>query len=224
MKSVNLNKLSNAEFVAYMADVVTLYNRIPQPTLAPFVADLTTALIDLDAAYQIERANILTQEVQELDERRDYAIRGIKRVLEGYLLHFDEPTKRAADLLLRSMNKYNRRIDKLNYKEQTAAVKSLINDWTNDVTLSDSITLLNLLPWQQELATANTDFNTIYMDRVQDDAAKQVVPVSRQREPVGELYNNLERKTVAYHEIDPTTYNELITGLEELIEKYREDQ
>lgn len=220
LPTVRITKLSNGEFVAFITDVVALFNRTPQATLTPFLTPLADALTDLDKAYKIEQGNLLTKDIQALDKRRDEAIKGIRKVAGGFLHHFDEATRTAAELIIRSMNKYDKRIDKLNYQEETATVTSLLNDWINDTTLSDAITALNFQTWQQELAAANTAFGNTYLDRVEDNAIRELVPVSKQREGVTDLYKNLERKTTAYAEIDEATYGVLVKGLSRLIDKY----
>lgn len=220
LPTIRISKLSNGEYVAFIADAVTLFNRMPQATLTPFLTPLEDALVALDKAFKIEQGNILTQDVQEIDARRDEAIKGIKKVAAGFKHHFDEQIRNAADLILRSMNKYNKRIDKLNYQEETATVTSLLNDWTNDAALSDAVAALNFQSWQQELMEANTAFGRVYLDRVENEAAKVLVPVSKQRESVTVIYKNLERKTAAYCEIDEETYLPLVRGLSELIDKY----
>ena len=221
IQSFNITKLTNGDYVAFMSDVVDLYNRVPQPTLAPFLTALTDALTDLDAAYEIERANLLTKSVEELDARRDEAIRGIKKTASGFLLHFDPSTRAAAEQIIRSMDNYSKNIERLNYRSQTAAVRNLINDWTTDVLLSDSIAILGFQAWQQELDTANTTFKAVYLDRVQDEAAHIIVPVSKQRETVTPIYEELAMHTGAYNVIDPATYQQLVFDMNELIEKYK---
>jgi hypothetical protein len=220
LPTIRITKLSNGEYVAFLTDAVALFNRTLQATLTPFVTPLSDALTDLDKAYKFEQGNLLTKDIQAVDNRRDEAIKGIKNTANSYLHYFDESVRSAAALLIRSMDKYNKRIDRLNYQEETATVKSLLNDWANDTTLSDAITTLNFQAWQQELADANTIFGTIYLDRVEDEAAKTLVPVSKQRETVTPLYKNLERKLTAYCEIDTATYLPLMNALGELIDKY----
>ena len=218
---MKIKNLTNGDFVAFMSDVVTLYNRVSHPTLDPYVIALTNAVVNLNAAYRQEQWSELTESVQELNERRDDAIRGIKTIAKGYLFHADPTVRGAADLLLRSMNKYGKRINKLNQRKKSATIKALLNEWTNDVMLADAINLLHLQDWQQELSTANTTFRTVFLDRVQDDADKNIPSVTRQRTPVTEVYRTLKRQTLAYAQINPVTYTPLVNNLEELIVKYR---
>ena len=221
IKSVYFNSLTKGDFIAFMSDVVTLYNRVSHPTLAPYVIALTDAVADLKTAYGQERGSVLTDSVQEMNKRRDDAIRGIKTIAKGYLFHADPTVRGAADLLLRSMNKYSKRINKLNQREKSATIKALLNEWTNDVMLADAINLLHLQDWKQELSATNTDFRTIFLDRVQGEAEKSVPPVTRQRPAVTEVYRTLKRQTLAYAQISPVTYTPLVNDLEELIAKYR---
>jgi hypothetical protein len=70
------------------------------------------------------------------------------------------------------------------------------------------------------LRRANTAFGSLYLDRIEDEAAKNLLPVSKQREAVSLIYKNLERKLTAYGEIDAATYLSLVNGLDGLIDKY----
>ena len=124
---MKIKNLTNGDFVAFMSDVVTLYNRVSHPTLDPYVIALTNAVVNLNAAYRQEQWSELTESVQELNERRDDAIRGIKTIAKGYLFHADPFVRGAADLLLRSMNKYGKRINKLNQRKKSATIKALLN-------------------------------------------------------------------------------------------------
>jgi hypothetical protein len=218
--TIRITKLSNGEYVAFVSDVVALFNRVPQATLTPFLTPLSDALVDLEKSYKLEQGNLLTKEIQTVDNRRDDAIKGIKKTASGYLYYFDAAMRSAAELIIRSLNKYNKNIDKMNYQEQTATVTSLLSDWANDTTLSNAIATLNFQAWQQELAAANTAFGSLYLDRIEDEAAKNLVPVSKQREAVSLIYKNLERKLTAYGEIDAATYLSLVNGLDGLIDKY----
>ena len=221
IKSVYFAKLTNGDFVAFMNHVLTLYNRVSHPTLAPYVTALSDAVVDLNTAYRQERGSDLTKSVKELDERRSNAIRGIRAIARAYAYHADPFVRDAAALLLHSIKRHNKRIDKLGYIEKSAAVMALIRDWTNEVMLADAINLLHLQDWKQELSATNTDFRTVFLDRVQDVGSKKIPPVSTQRPSVTELYRTLKRQTLAYAQINPQTYSSIVKELEELISKFR---
>lgn len=217
---IRISKLTNGEYVGFITDVVELFNRNPQTALIPFVTPLSEALSELDRAYKVEQANLLTKEIIKIDYRRDEAIRGIKNTATGYLHYFEEGVRTASELIIGSMNKYSKRIDKLNYQEETTAVASLLNDWADDANLSEALAKLNFQAWKDELADANTEFKKVYLDRVEDESAKTIVAVYKQRETVTPDYKNLERKLIAYCEIDEARYLPLKNVLAELINKY----
>lgn len=218
---IYFNSLNNSKFVTFMRDVITLYNSVSLPALAPFVTALSDATVDLNAAYRQERGSQLTKRLQELDERRDNAILGIKGIVKSHFYHVNPSMRRAADLLLRSMNKYGKRINKMGMQEESVTIKALLDEWTTDALLADAINLLHLQDWQQELTAANTAFQTVFMDRILEKAAKQIPSFTKQRRPVITLYRKLKRQTLAHAEIDPTTYSVIVSQLNELIKKYR---
>ena len=218
---MRMTNITNGDFVAFMNNVLTLYNRVSHPTLAPYVTALSDAVVDLNAAYRQERGSYLTSSVEELDERRSNAIRGIKAVARAYAYHADSLLRQAAALLLDNMNKYDKRIDKLNYLEKSTVISALLREWTNEVMLADAINLLHLQDWKQELSAANTTFRTVYLDRVQEEGRKAIPPISKQRPAITELYRTLKRQTLAYAQISPQTYSPIVNELEELIAKVR---
>lgn len=220
LPKIKIKRLTGGEFVAFISDVERLFNRIPHATLTPFLTPLSDEMPQLDAAYQLERSNLLTASIKAADARRDEALKGIKKTAQGHLHHFDPAVKEAATFVIRSMDNYAKRMDRLGYPEETAAVASLIGDWTNQPHLTAAITTLNFGAWQAELAAANDLFSDFYLDRVEDESTKNVIPLSKLRKTVTPLYLTLERKLVAYHELEPATYGALLAALAELVDKY----
>lgn len=220
LQKPKFRKFENPEFIAYFADVLELLNRFNNPTLAPFVAPLAAEYAELDNSFQIERGNMLTRDVQATDKRRDKAITGIKKAADAYRRYFDETVADAAERILRSINKYGKNIARLSYQKETAVLTNLIADWTNTPELAAALTTLNLDDWKNELETANTLFKSVYIDHVQDEAAKDFTPVTKLLPDAIKAYESLAAILNGFVVMDATTYEPIVKEINELVNKY----
>lgn len=217
----NLRRYRNSEFVAFMNDVIQLVDTANIAALANPLSVLQTAYDELETSFKVSQGSTITASVQELDARRDAAIKGVRAVAKAYTNHFDTATQSAGALILQTIDKYGRQISELNYQAQTASLKSLIKDMENDVDLTAALSSLNLTTWFAEMKTANEAFEQKYLERVTDSAAKKVVAVSEQRPPATEAYQTVIKHIEANTVLNASPELSALTGaLNELIMKY----
>ena len=216
-----LKTYRNDEFIAFMNDILVLLTRANIAALSTAQGELQTAYDALDTSFKVSQGSLLTASVQELDARRDAALRGIHAAAKAYSFHYDEATQAAAVAVTKAISKYGTRIAQLSYQAQTATLKSLVNDFENDADLTAALNTLNLTAWTAELKAANTAFEEKYLDRVTDQANKKVSPVSEHRPVAIEAYNTLVQHIQANNILNPSaTLTELIGQLNELVVKY----
>ena len=222
IKEPKLKSYRNAEFLEFISSTIALVTRSGVTVLEGAKGNLETAYKDLDAAFKVNQGSALTASVQELDARRDNAIRGIRGMAKSYTYHFNPDKKAAGALLLKAMDKYSNNIAQLNYPAETAALKSLIGDFNADADLTAAIALLpDITEWVTELNEANLDFDAIYLDRVTDVAGKQTRPVSDFRPAAIEAYQTLVKHIEANSVLNPSAaLTNLINQLNELVTKY----
>lgn len=217
----NLRRYRNSEFIAFFNDVIRLVQEVNIAALATPLSGLQNVYNDLDTSFQVSQGNLMTNTIQTLDARRDAAIKGIRGVAKSYQNHFETASTDAAALILQAIDKYGRQISELNYQAQTASMKGLIKDIENDADLTTALTTLNLTTWFTEMKIANEAFEQKYLERVTDNAAKKVVPVSKHRPIAVQEYETLVKYIEANEVLNPS--EELTTlkkSLEELINKY----
>lgn len=216
-----LKNYRNAEFLEFISSTIQLVNRSGVTALNAAKVSLENEYKELEASFKVEQGSKLTATVQELDARRDDAIVGFRTLAKAYTYHYEADRKAAAFALLKTIDKYSGNIARLNYQAETAALKSLIGDFTNDADLMLAIDKLGLNEWMSELNNANLDFNAKYLDRVEDTADRQTVAVSEKRPAAMEAYQNLVKHIEANSVLNPSSaLMDLINWLNELITSY----
>ena len=173
METPIYSRYRNSELLQYMKDVLELVNAndvdvLQLTTQRDALATLTNQMDDL---FQQEQSSGITQELIDLDDRRDKAFIGIKATLEANQYYFDETVKDAAASLLYNMNNYGTNIPRMNYQAETAVIDSMLSEWETETVLIAAITTLRLGDWIAELKTANQVFNDRYLARISESAA-----------------------------------------------------
>jgi hypothetical protein len=219
----NLRRYRNSEFVAFMNDVIQLVDAANIAALANPLSALQTAYGDLETSFKVSQGSMITASIQELDARRDAAIKGIRAVTKAYVYHFDATFQSAGTLVLQTIDKYGRQISELNYQAQTASLKSLIKDIENDTDLTAALTTLHLTSWFAEMKTANEAFEQKYLERVTDSAAKKVAPVNEERPQAMAAYQTLMKHIEANTILNASPeLSALTNSLNGLITKYNQ--
>ncbi|CAL2107968.1 conserved hypothetical protein [Tenacibaculum sp. 190524A02b] len=225
IKGIDLTKLRNAEFIQFIRQTIE-FTKEKDLTVLPITDQLTQLegkLAVLETLQKQEKANALTQEIEELDNLRDNAIKGISFITAGYTYSDDTAVKEAAITIQNSIKSYGygSGIAKLNYNAQTATVISILNNWEENVSLSNAITLLKLTTFKESLKNANMAFNTLYKERIQQYAADNPENLKGIRLETIPLYYEFRDYLVAYETINSTQIGkELISQLNALIDQY----
>lgn len=223
MVEPRLKSYRNDEFIGYIKSSLELLTKANIPALSTVQTALQAAYDELELSFKINKGSLLTATIQELDARRDAAIRGILNVVRGYSLHYDENIKSAAFLIERAIVNYGRKIYALNYQAETSTVQSLVNEFENDADLVAALTLLNMTGWKDELKTANTDFENKYLDRISEDVVKDLPPVSELRPVAIDAYYDVLQHIQANNVLNPSPdLTTLTEELERLAEKYNQ--
>ncbi len=187
------SRYRNSEFLQYMKDVLELVNAHDVATLQLTTQHgaLTTLTNQMDNLFQQEQSSGITQELVDLDNRRDAAFMGIKSTLEANEYHFDKAVQSAATSLLYNMNNYGTNIPRMNYQAETAVIDSMLSDWEAETALATAVTTLQLSTWVTELKTANEAFNDRYLARISESAANPAISFTAVREEGATAYRAL---------------------------------
>ncbi|MFN0049756.1 MAG: DUF6261 family protein, partial [Cytophagales bacterium] len=221
-------RLRNPEYFQYSSDVVTIIASANPVTLEidkPFQAFKASTAV-LESLFKSDRGSSITDEIIQLDARRDRAINGILLYVEGLTNHFDEQMSKNATLIFDYINSYGSGIARQNYPTETATLTTIINDWNNKKPLADAIAMLNLAAWKNELNEANNAFNAKYIDRTKETGAENDDKMKEKRQESMVAYSKLKSVIESYFTIkdnlgdDTTGYAQLIKNINALSEKY----
>lgn len=211
-------KLNSDAFFAFYTDVVQAIKVYGTEALVPYTEPIEAMQLKLDAGYKLGQMNEITAEIKALDEQRDRALVGIRKVLEGYETYYKTEEAEAATRLLYSLNKYGN-ITRLTYSEQSGALQSLLGEWKTG-TLKDNLQLLHLLEWVEDLRLVQEKFAQRYLNRAIEESLKDAVPISKLTTEATKLYQNFALMITAFAQMNPTEYQPFAKLLDELGKKY----
>ncbi len=225
INSILLRELRNANYLQFQKDFLSIISRNDPKGLQveSKYDELASKVEELEGLFKKALANPISQELLDLDARRDDAINGIFYVATAYTYHYDSVLKKAADALLANIKLYGSGIARLNYQAETATINSLINDWDNKPELTNAIDTLGLKSWKAELASINSEFSSRYLDRTQDYGNATPETLKAKREETNTVYYALRDRINALHllvDTPPSPYNTVINQLNALIEQY----
>jgi DNA uptake protein ComE-like DNA-binding protein len=225
MENPTLDRYRNSEFLQYMKDVLELVNTQDVDVLQITTQRdaLATLATQMDYLFQQEKSSGITQELIELDARRDKAFMGIKANLEAYNYHFDTQMQAAARSLLYNLNNYGTNIPRMNYQAETAIIDSMLSDWETETDLINAVTTAGLNTWVAELKTANEAFNNRYLARVSESAANPATSFTAVREVVTDAYKTLTAHVEAHATLGSNTaHQELVNEFSILAKQYNQ--
>lgn len=220
---VNFSGLRNNEFLGYGNDVIKIIVGADPVALGLSVAfdPFKTEWENLSNYFALERASLLSDDLVNLDKRRDNALMGIKLVAEGYEKHFESAKKDAGERILATMEKYGKSIQNLNLLAETETVRNLVQDFEENLPVKNALVLIGLTDWVVELKNSNNEFNEVYLQRNEESSQKPDASFVEMRKPALEIYRKLIKRIDAKNELDPSAaLTTLIALLEELILKY----
>jgi len=223
INEINLRRLRNAEYIQFLKNVVEIVVD-NDPTTLNVVEKLTALqgeLSGLETLFKLNKSSQLSPEIVALDLRRDRAISGLRSIIKGYTMHFNPDFVAAAKRLDASFDLYGNGIVRQNYQAETAIINGLLNDWTIKPELSDSVLLLGLNAWRDELKTSNDLFDATYVDRAKEHGTKTTDSVTTERAETTEAYNDLKKRIEAANTMNSTpAHTKTMNELNGIIDNY----
>lgn len=220
-----LSRYRNAEYIQYLTDVLAFLepHDLTALQLAAPQAALAAVLEDLNTAYKSTQGSEITPEIAALDERRDRAIVGLRGIVENLTYHFDPDTAAAASLLYRNITSHGSNIARLNYREQTAVLSSIVRDWEGKPEFAAAVSTLNLGNWLAELKESNQQFSAKYLARVDETAKNPAASIPELRDQGNETYRILVNHLTAHATLSSNpVYTELLDQIDVLAGQYNQ--
>ncbi len=225
MIPVKMKEFRNKECNQFFADTVSIYKAFDLNALKlnVFVSQLEAKNALLTQLFEIAKKNENTETIESLDERRDRAIVGIRKVADGFSTYFEAGKEDAGKLILTHIDKYGSQISKMNYLAETTAITSVVNDLETDAAVKAAVTLFNLTAWVGELKQANIDFNTKYLARNTDLASQPDQNLRDARIETYPIFDLLMEKTTSFYSAFGTEdYKTILDQVDALTLKYNE--
>jgi hypothetical protein len=213
----------NREFIQFLEDALNIYNAYNLTTLKlqSFVTSLISDLPLLNTVFETAKKNENTETLENLDLKRDNAIKGIRTIAEGFEMHYEIPYQNAGKLVKTHIDKYGKGISTLNYLAETKAINGVVSDFETDLDVKDSLTFLNLTDWVAELKNSNIDFNNTYLLRNKDISAQPDQNLKDLRMLIIPKLKLLFEKTASFYSAFETEdYKTILDEIDTLIIKY----
>lgn len=189
MKTINTQRLHNAEHLALMSDFSAL---LTEANLAP-MAELKTALekgIEKEDAAQLHiKKSKYTAELITLDDRRDNLYRGLVLRVQSEAYSPTEDTRKAAEKLAILVGAYGN-FTKHNYQKETSEILNFVADLKSAENLP-LVQKIGLEQWVEWLETANNAFHKAYTDRRDEYANTPTFDLKNIRKEQDEIFRKI---------------------------------
>lgn len=221
-----IHKFRNNEFIQFIKNVLNVVqHHDPEKLNVKAAYDNLNRLSDqISALYKPELGSDITQELEELDERRDRAFNGIFKYVDAFTNHFEEEKCDAAAELYDAILLFGGGIARLNYQAETSTISSIINRFRSDTNLTTAVSKLSGLDeWLNELEEANQMFDKAYMMRVREEANKPGVKMAEIRKEMTGVFRSLLKHLEAHAIISgDELYDQVAKEINEVIENYNQ--
>jgi len=209
--------MRNDEHFQYFVEVITLVTRhgADRLKIETQFAELLTAHGIADEALRNIAKSALTEEVRQLDKRRDTALAGMNDKLKGAQKHFREEVREAARRVRIAMDVY-KNIARLPLHEQTSAVYNLLQELRGRY--AADVQAVEIHEWVDELENANNALAQMMRDR-RDEAIelKPAASMKAARKMLDDALNALTQRLNALAVVEGDAgYREFIIALNTL--------
>lgn len=199
IKSIELYKLRNGEYIQYMQDVLVIcrqYDPVNMQVRKEFNALLDVAG-GIEAVFKVPTGSPVTGKLQKFDALREEAIRGIATLVRGYMFSDNPVVKNHAITLSNHLALFGN-IAEHNYQNQTNSIRNIIEDCNSIPELINAVTELGLQNWLTALENANNSFNEKYLLRAVELGNNTTEAIKIKRLQANEHYYALRNKINAY--------------------------
>lgn len=161
-----------------------------------------TLVNEAEALRNARRGDLLSEQLQQLDMRRENALIGLQRIIEGSMFSPVAANRTAAVLLKNHRDRFGSKIARDNCQSQTTMVRRLIKDLSTIPGLVAAVSTLGLESWLTELTVANGQFGTQYLVRTRDTSGGSTETLRRKREATAEAWYALNDRPNAHNIIN----------------------
>lgn len=214
------DRLRNEEHFQFQTEFTGLVERFT-PVALGIEAAFTAYLTSLEKEYValgVIRKSAETKKLVIADEKREGTYSGFKNTVKGLTSHFSQEKREASTRIQIAIDHFGYINDKP-YDEQTASIKTLIDDLNNEY--AEDVALLQLGEWINELQANNNDFEELMSERYSEAAGKTQLKMKQVRIEVDKAYRAITRRMEALVELNgPENYTPFISELNVRVERF----
>ncbi len=210
------------EFFGVAADIVAKHDPATMG-VEEALKGLQTSHQDADAKFKQTRNSQVTADLVEKDEQRDNDIICLRMWTDAMTRYFDPRVKTAAELVLRTIDNYGSIIYNMNYEEETATLRNLVNDFKTKQPLTDAIATLSMVDLVNNMEKNNQEFRQLYMERLEERTYNNEISASEAVKIALNNYRILVRTLEAKAFLQPSeALKKSIAELNTLVERQNE--
>jgi hypothetical protein len=221
-----LHRLRIGEQIEFLKMVMLLLEKYITKTMGmeTVIEPFKKAFTELESRFKQSRHSKLSAQIIEQDELRDNDVICLRMYAATMIRYFEPEVRKAAELLLNTIDQFGTRIYELNYEEETAVIRNLINELKTKQELIDAVKKLNLKALVANLEKNNNEFSVLYMERVEEKTYKQEISAGEAIKEVMALYREVIRTIESRAYLEPTeplikTIAEINTIVQRHVEK-----
>lgn len=218
--TIRSSKLRNGEHAQFFTEVDELIDK-ETPALLQIEqqsALFKTALGNEFEALGLIRKSVITDELEVVDQPRDYTYRGTVGTAKAALNHYNAEVRKAAAKVMVVFDSFGN-VAAMPYNEETIAIRKLRAELMGSC--SAEVTLLGLEPWLNELEAQNNAFDTLMKERYSEEAGRTALRMKTIRIEVEAAYKKILKRIDALIEINgDENYKEFIAQLNIRVANY----
>jgi hypothetical protein len=221
--NINYRRLKNRTFVQFFQHLLEILQAGNPETLLvkKQYDDLLPLVAVLFELTQADKGSEISDELVELDGKRDATWWGIDLQIQSFAHHFDPAKQEAAIALENSLTPFGTGFTRLKYVEETNTLNGIINKWEGNADLSTAITTLALTEWVNKLKAENTLFDTKFKARVNERADAPDVKSVELRKQIIAAYRELLAHLQAHTTLSTDgSYDTINNRINQLIDEY----
>lgn len=219
----SFNFYRQSESLQFFEDVATLCNKNNVDKLKIGNQSQQLILINqkLQASFKPDLHSQITEQLSELDQRRDNAVICLRKIADGFINHYDAQKQKAGKTIVQVIDKYGSSLSRMNFQAETSTLTNLGRELISKPELSQAVEEITLTGVVEEMIASNNLFNEKYLLRVQETAANNDEVTSKFILEAVAAYRELTDHIEAHSTLTPSKeYLSLISELNELVNRY----
>ncbi len=219
LKLTQLRNLAHFEFHTEVKQLVT--KQTPEKlNIVEAFDTYCTLLAKEEEGLEVIRKHKLTDEITELDEKRDVVFSSLVSNIRSLKHHFDTNIQENAKDLIRVLDNYGN-LTRESYNEETAGLYKFSEELLNNY--ASQLTVCNLTDWVNHLKTLNEQFQTLMLTRNDNLTEKEPIHMRSVRKEVDAVYHLIAQRVEASALLNgENDYKDFVNELNGRIAYYQE--